>query len=215
MVVLLIDVVESRWIADRAAFAQRFDDALARVNARHAAALVAPAVASKGIDEVSAVFSGAASLARFCLDLQVALHPVLLRFAAASGGLDVRLERPANEMDGPAFHAAARRIAEVEEAGSRFGCRLEDRSATAQAVVERLLDCCLGRVVEWPEAAARVARAHWFGAERQVELARELGITQQAVSAALARAGSAWLGETLDVLSAWFAEKDQDGCCGS
>lgn len=209
---MLIDVVNSREIKDRALFSQRVSDSLVHLNQRYAEGLVAPAVPSKGIDEFSALFSDASCMVRFCVDLQIDLYPQILRFSAAEGIVDILQGRAANEMDGPAFHVASQLMEDIERRGDQFAYQPSHwKNDIAYDVASRLIECCLRLIVDLPPSVARVVQKYWLGDfAGQGELAGALKVSQQAVSAALIRARVEWLRETVDVFSEWFLQQGLD-----
>lgn len=183
--VVLADVVGSREIEDRSAFRDSLTSALERANADHRSAIAAPFEIIKGLDEFGGVLAELAPAYELLDGILNELHPVAVRVAIASGGIDVgRLEDGVAALDGPAFHRADRVLEEITEADLYAGV---DTGEPADRLVTSALDLLLIARERRTDRQIEVIQAY----ERrgtQVAAAEELGIPQQAVSQALRRA---------------------------
>lgn len=183
-VVVLGDVIESRDLDDRTAFAARVRDVTDRVNREFAADLAAEFTMLKGIDEFVGVLDSVAPLYRVVDTLQGGIAPVETRVVAVAGEIDVGGE-DATELDGPAFHAAADRLRELEGrdlfVDVRVGNSAVDRLVAGQMNALYLLKR------GWTDRQRDVVdRYRELGT--QIAVADALGVSQQTVSNVLAAA---------------------------
>lgn len=183
--VVLVDLVGSRDIDDRAAFEARLDDALAHVNAAEAAHLATPLTKMKGIDEFGCVLTDMAPLPDLIPALLDRIHPTLARFGVASGGIDVgRDSDTVAEMDGPAFHRASELLDSLERDG--LYARVETDTAADGLVSGALNLLVLGREDLTDRQVEMILAYERHGT--QTAAGDALGVPQQAVSEALRRA---------------------------
>ncbi|WP_435334561.1 SatD family protein [Haloarchaeobius sp. TZWWS8] len=178
--VVLGDVVESRDVADRAAFQRDLRHALEEVNERHDEAVVAPFSLLKGIDEIGGVLATVAPIVEIQRTLSWAVHPTQIRLAAVVGELDVNVEtRDIALMDGPAFARADRVLQAVETEELTF--RLEGDDPTLDRLVSDELNLLDMLRNDWSERRLEVITVY----ERHgtlKEAAAVLDISPQAVS---------------------------------
>lgn len=177
--VMLGDVVESRRIADRAAFGDRLAAALATVNETYDT-VHAPFDTLRGIDEIGGVLTDVADSYAISAAINVAVAPQRLRFAVATGGIDLHADSgDVGRMDGPAFHAADVLLQRVEDAGLHFG--LDTGDAWADRLLAGQVNLLYLFRGTWTAKQAAAMDAY----ERtgsQSAAAAELGVTQQTVS---------------------------------
>lgn len=184
--VVVADVVGSRDIANRGAFRQSLEDALAGANDRYADAIDAPFRVLKGVDELGGVLADPAPTYRLVRDLLDAVHPVTVRFAVVRGEIDVGVGgEDVTSMDGPAFHRADELLETISRQDRYLGWR--GGLPAVDPLLEISANLLLFAREDWTDNQRDVVEAYGeLGT--QAEVADALGVSQQAVSAALGRA---------------------------
>ncbi|MFI8633437.1 SatD family protein [Microbacterium sp. NPDC077663] len=197
-VAVIADIVGSRTLSDRAGAQRAIVSTAARVHADHAvsATSLAPTVG----DEFQAVYPGLAAALTSLLLIQLDLPDgVQLRFGIGVGAVD-----PVDEVitDGPGWWAARAAIDDAHRLQDRAVPHARTRIAPAAGqdavMLERIAYAnayLLARdelVASMSERARRLTYGRCLG-RTQRKLAEDEGITQPAVSQALATAGSAAL----------------------
>lgn len=199
VIALTVDIVGSRRIRDRAAAQRDLDDAMARVE-RDLPVAVVPLHPIVG-DEMQGVYPDLSAALRATLLLQLALpDAVECRFGLGMGSVGTVPSASGDISDGPGWWAARAAIDTVE--------RLARRAAPSARTRVAAGDDAPSDVV----AAARLANAYLFSRDQLVgtmsertrrltygrclgvtqrELAASEGVTQSAVSQALATSGAA------------------------
>lgn len=134
---LVGDVVASRKEPDRAELGRRIEAALARVNARHARAWIAPLETTRGLDEVSSLLRHPGAAFEVVAAVNVMLWPARFRFALAGGSIDVGdVGDHAADLDGPAFHRAADALARAREERRPLAVSLDALSPEVSRLLE-------------------------------------------------------------------------------
>jgi flagellar hook-basal body complex protein FliE len=183
--VIQADLVGSRKISERAKFAQTLKAALKELNRKYGSALQAALEITKGIDELSAVIRDPAVAPSMILDLAIRIHPHAFRVVLVHGEVDI-VSPSASLSDGPAFHLSSGLILEIEKSALLFG--FDSRHESTDPVFGLLMHHCLSMISAWPSKTAMIA-----GMKRQApdstlqQMGSQLGISHQAVSAALKR----------------------------
>lgn len=185
--VVLADVVASREIDDRQEFRSTLEGALDAVNDRYVDAIEIEFESLKGIDEFGGVLGDFGVIYRILRDLTERLHPTAVRFGVATDRIDVvEADATVSDLDGPAFHRADDLLAMAEADDLLVGID------TLDTVLDPLLlvgiDSLLRMRESWTETQLEAVRAYRRD-ESQYDAAEALGISQQAVSKALSRAG--------------------------
>jgi hypothetical protein len=160
---------------------------LAEINRTHESSLVAPFVLGSGIPEFTAVLRSARPIYRLTREISEAVRPHPVRLSLARGPILGGLEtRDAEAMDGPAFDLAGELL---------YRARKEDRLLyihTGEPNFDTLFNALLlllhRHVEQWSDRQWEVVDAY-RRVGRQSDVAEELEVSQQAVSAALASAG--------------------------
>ena len=184
--VLLGDVVQSRHIDDRVAFRERLTELCAALNDDYEISIHADFTVLKGVDEVGGVLSSLTDAYDIVRDLFEGLRPYELRLVVASGGIDVGENSfDVSEMDGPAFHRAAELIAVLEDSGLLFDMDV-GKGALDTALADEINLLLLVRR-GWTDRQQEIVQAYLRHGD-QDGAARELGVTQQAISDALTKA---------------------------
>lgn len=224
--VLLADLVASRGARDRARLSGLIHGAIEAANAALGDALAVPMTLTKGIDELSAVVSDAGRAFDACVELNLALRRLGLdgqagqpakrfRFAVAWGEIDVwpRGTRDAGELDGSAFHEAAAALARAKRRDLPFAIAVPDASGAAieraTAIVEVTAAMHQAILDGWTKTETVTAlAARTFTEFTQADLASELGVSQQAVSATLRRAKEATLRSAEQAIAGMLVQID-------
>lgn len=186
--VLVADLLGSRRLTNREEAGELIERSLQRVNAGRTADWRAPLITTKGFDELSGVLARPEPAFDIAVAVNEAIWPLRFRFALGIGAIDVAGEgRDAAAMDGPAFHRAAEGIRRAKR--GRLPFVIEGDTPPKHAdLVEAAAALHALTVSGWPKSVPRIVRPAREGL-RQTAIADELGITQQAVSEALRRAG--------------------------
>lgn len=183
-VVVLGDVIESRDLDGREAFASRIRGVVDRVNREFADDLAAEVTMLKGIDEFVAVLDSVAPLYRVVDALQRGIAPVEARVVAVAGEIDVGGD-DATELDGPAFHAADDRLRALE--GRDLFVDVDGGDDTVDRLVAGQMNALYLLKRDWTDRQRDVVdRYRELGT--QTAVADELGVSQQTVSNVLAAA---------------------------
>lgn len=185
--VLLADLASSRRVSDRTEVGNRVEAAIASINRAHADCWRAPLVTTKGFDELSGVLIGPGPAFDIAVGVNEAVWPLRFRWSLGIGRIDYAAESvDAGAMDGTAFHAAAAGVQRAERLGLFFA--IEGVGAPDHELVESAAALHALTVSRWSKALPEVVRLARSGRNQQ-EIAERLGVTQQAVSASLRRAG--------------------------
>lgn len=184
--VLLGDVVQSRRIDDREAFRERLTEVCATLNDAYETSIHADFTVLKGVDEVGGVLSSLTDAYDITRDLFEALRPYELRMVIASGTIDVGVDsRDVAEMDGPAFHRAAELLDALENSGLLFD--MDVGKGTLDTALADEINLLLLVRQGWTDRQREIVQAYLRHGD-QAGAARELGVTQQAISDALTKA---------------------------
>lgn len=137
--------------------------------------------------------------------------PLRFRVAIGYGLVDVS-ERSTNagDMDGPAFHAAADALLRAKDQGLPFALSISGWSVADCGLAEELARLHVTLMEDWTDARVKIVAAY-RELGRQADVARRLGVTQQAVSAALGKAHFHELVAAEDALRRWLATRVAEG----
>lgn len=183
--VLLGDVVSSTRIVDRDIFQKRITDACMHINKIYADDIFAYLKILKGLDEIGGVFFSSSSVYDVITILLDRLYPNSMRFALAFDYIDTAVEsKDVAKMDGPAFHKASDIIIELKQTKKYFAMFLG--YGNLDKVIGGAINLILTIKKDWSQKEHQIVNETKKG-KTQVEIAKELGITQQAVSKTLKR----------------------------
>lgn len=186
--VVLADVIESRALGDRESFGAALDTTLDRLNDEFADAVTADFAPLKGIDEFGGVLDSPRHAYDVIRTIADGLFPVEVRFAVAYDTVDVVPEPDVALMDGPAFHRADELLGAVETAGDLVGVDTGD--PVRDGYLADVANLILTLRADWTDRQFEVVRTYReTGSQRAA--AERLDVSQQAVSAALARSNYA------------------------
>lgn len=140
---LSLDLVGSRTLPRRPAYARRLAVALSRLRRQYRAAWAAPLVSAHGIDELSGVFLRPHAAIDILLTLNHAVAPARCRMGLGVGRIDVVMRRgDAAGMDATAFLHAALAVRRARELRLPFAIDTSRRSVRAVTRLESLAAKC-------------------------------------------------------------------------
>ena len=184
------DLVGSRDISDRDR--QRLSDEIPLVldylSGEYHQEIYASLILTGGIDELSGVLKRPNMSYRICRLLNEQVHPHQFRFAIVKGILDIAIDsRDPRRMDGPAFHTASDMIQRAKKENLYYCFDMGFQPAEFDMLLNELTNLLHILRGSWSNHQRRVVQFYEkFGNQRAV--AKELGITQQAISDALRQA---------------------------
>lgn len=182
---MLGDVVSSRRIVERDTFREMIEKACSEVNSRYSGDIHSDFKVLKGIDEIGGVLLDISNVYEIVTLILKRLHPELMRFALVYDYVDTGLETTdVARMDGPAFHIASNSINRLKKENLMFDMSVEDELVDMAISGEINLIILLKGT--WSDRQYRAI--HQYEKDKnQSQVAKKLGITQQAVSKALNR----------------------------
>lgn len=186
--VIVGDLVRSRDSSGRQQLSRKIRSVIARLSREFRKEFSAPLVLTRGIDELSGVLKRSNMSYRICRLLNEEVYPHLFRFAIVRGALDVDISsKNASRMDGPAFHTAADIIQRAKKENFYYYFNLGFQFVEFDSWLNELSNLLHILRSGWSDHQLRVVQFYEkFGSQKSV--AKELGITQQAVSSALRQA---------------------------
>lgn len=183
--VILGDVISSRRVKDKEAFQNKLQETCNEINTLYADDIYAEFKILKGIDEIEGVLFDLSRSYDIISAILEKLYPNLMRFVLVDDYIDTAIEsRDVAKMDGPAFHKASDIMGELKKSKLIFGISIEDKA------IENLISGEINLILLFKKNWS--AKQHLIVKEyketgNQHEVAKRLGITQQAVSKALNR----------------------------
>ncbi|MCZ7382236.1 MAG: SatD family protein [Candidatus Methanoperedens sp.] len=184
--VILGDVISSRRIKDKEAFQNKLQETCNEINTLYADYIYAEFKILKGIDEIEGVLFDISKSYDITSTILEKLYPDLMRFVVVFDYIDTAAESSdVAKMDGPAFHRASDIMGELKKSKLIFSISIEDKA------IENLISGEINLILLFKKNLS--AKQHLIVKEyketgSQHEVAKKLGITQQAVSKALNRA---------------------------
>ena len=183
--VLLGDVLSSRRIEDKEAFQEKLEKTCSRINTVYADEIYAGFKILKGIDEIEGVLPDISNIYEIITSISEQLYPNSMRFAFVMDYIDTAVKsRDTAKMDGPAFHKASDMMKGLKKSKSLFDMSTDNEITDALITGEINLILLIKK--NWSAKQHLVVR-EYKRTRNQYETAKTLGITQQAVSKALAR----------------------------
>jgi predicted DNA-binding protein YlxM (UPF0122 family) len=178
--VLLGDVIQSRQIDDREHFQKILEYACENLNTMYAESIYAEFKILKGIDEIGGVLSSMSNIYKIISKILEDIYPNTIRFALVFDYIDTSLEtRNVTKMDGAAFHKASEMIRELKISKLMFDMSVEDELLDIAITGQINLIFLLKK--NWSATQYNIVR-EYEKTKKQSEVAKKLGITQQAVS---------------------------------
>ena len=197
--VLLGDVIHSRRISDRDDFQKKVEEACNRINTAYTEDVYADFKILKGVDEVGGVLSDISNIYKIITTILEEIYPNVMRFVLVFGYIDTAIETGnVAKMDGSAFHKASEMMHGLKNSKLIFDMSVSDKMIDATIAGQINLILLIKR--NWSARQHRVIR-EYERSNNQSEVAKNLEITQQAVSKTLNR--SMWreirsIGENLN-----------------
>jgi len=186
--IIVGDLVRSRNISGRQQLLHKIRRVIDHLSREFRKEFYAPLILTRGIDELSGVLKRSNMSYRICRLLNERIYPHLFRFAVVRGPLDIAISsKDARRMDGLAFHTAADMIQRAKKENLYYWFNLGFQFAEFDLWLNELANLLHLLRSGWSNHQRRVVQFYEkFGSQKSV--AKELGITQQAVSDALRQA---------------------------
>jgi hypothetical protein len=186
--IIVGDLVGSRHITGRQKLSRKIHSVISWVTRKFQREFYAPLILTRGIDELSGVLKRPNMSYRICRLLNEEVSPHQFRFAIVRGPLDIAVtSKDARKMDGPAFHTGANMIQRAKKETLYYSFNLGFQFEEFDLYLNQLTKLLHILRNGWTDHQRRVVRFYEkFGNQKAV--AKELGITQQAVSDALRQA---------------------------
>lgn len=202
--VIVGDLIGSSKLSNRPQSSDIINSALLEVSREYSEEFHGPLVLTKGIDELSAVLHRPKAVYDICTALNEVIFPLRFRFAVVQNTLDIGIEsRNAQKMDGRAFHIAADILAELKASGTYFGFQLLPPNDKFNLFLSQLANLASIIMCSRTEHQNQVLILYRT-LNRQRDVGRQLGKTQQAVSDALNSAHWKALKRTEDVINGFL-----------
>lgn len=183
--VILGDVISSRKIDDRDKFRKNVEHACEAVNSKYSEDIYSDFKILKGIDELGGVLSNIRGVYDIISLILKYLYPESMRFVLVLDYIDTGLETAdVARMDGPAFHRASDMIRKVKKMNLMFDMAVGDDMVDSAIFGE--INLLLIIKSAWSATQYRAVQEYEKD-KTQSEVAKTLGVTQQAVSKALNR----------------------------
>jgi hypothetical protein len=186
--IIVGDLAGSRKIEDRLQLSKKIRQVIGIVSRRFPEEVYAPLVLTRGIDEISGVLKRPGMSYRICKLVNEGLFPHAFRFAVVNGNLDIDVSsKDAGRMDGVAFHSGANLIRQAKKENLHYIFNLGFQREDLNACLNQLTRLVHILRSEWTDHQRHVVRFYERLGNQKVA-AKELGVTQQAVSDALRQA---------------------------
>jgi hypothetical protein len=186
--VIVGDLVRSRDSSDRRQLSHKVRLGIDYLSREFREEFSAPLILTRGIDELSGVLKRSNMSYRICTFLNEEVYPHLFRFAVVRGTLDIAINsKDASRMDGPAFHTAVDMIQRAKKENLYYCFNLGFRFAEFDPWLNELANLLHILRSSWSNHQHRVVQLY-KKCGSQKAAAKELGITQQAISDALRQA---------------------------
>ena len=205
-IAFIADLQASRRLANPEQFAKHLSPALEELEKRYRAEWRAPLMITAGLDRLSGLLKQPRHAFDVAVDLNLQAWPERYRVAVAAGPLHVGMNtRSAAAMHGPAFHRASEALERARTSDLLFAIDLGAQLEVECELAENVARLHATIMESWTEARARAVK---FFRElgNQQEVAARLGISQQAVSQALAGAHHEKLQDAERAMQAWLGK---------
>ncbi|MDO9517151.1 MAG: SatD family protein [Methanosarcinaceae archaeon] len=181
--VLLGDVISSRRISDRERFQNEFEEVLEKINTVYVEDIFANFKILKGIDEIGGVLSTMSNVYKIINEILEQLHPNRIRFVLIFDYIDIGLETfDISKMDGPVFHKASDTLSTLKKSKLMFEMSISDKMI--DTAITGQINLILLTKKNWSLKQHQIVR-EYKRTNNQDDVAKKLGITQQAVSKTL------------------------------
>lgn len=180
--VLLVDVIGSSQMADRAALTDQLQALQTRINGQNQSFLYAPLEITRG-DEMAAVLESVSPIYDILSEIDDALYPVRFRSVVAYDRLTAGLgSRRSSILDGPAFYTAHDRMRELKRSKQTFA--LSSGHDGFNGPAEVLVNMLQWRWSQMTELQRKIARLYQVEGN-QLKVGELLGRSQQQISHSL------------------------------
>jgi len=181
--VLLGDVISSRRIMDRERFQKKNEEILEKINTVYVEDIFADFKILKGIDEIGGVLSTMSNIYKIINEILEQFHPNLIRFVLIFDYIDTGIESfDISKMDGPAFHKASDTMNTLKKSKLMFEMSVSDKMI--DTAITGQINLILLTKKNWSLKQHKIVREYKC-TNNQDDVAKKLGITQQAVSKTL------------------------------
>lgn len=181
--VLLGDVISSRRISDRERFRNKFEEILEKINTAYVEDIFADFKVLKGIDEIGGVLFTMSNIYKIINEILEQLHPNLIRFVLIFDYIDTGMETfDISKMDGPAFHKASDTMNTLKKSKLMLEMSVSDK--IIDTAITGQINLILLTKKNWSSKQHQIVR-EYKSTNNQDDVAKKLGITQQAVSKTL------------------------------
>jgi predicted DNA-binding protein YlxM (UPF0122 family) len=210
--VLLGDVISSRRISDREKFQKKFGETCKEINSIYTGDIYADFKILKGIDEIGCVLSTMSNSYEIINILLEHLYPHLMRFVLVFDYIDTALETmDVAKMDGPAFHKASDLMHALKKSKLMFDMSVSDK--VVDTAIAGQINLILLLKKSWSAKQHQIVK-EYEKTKNQYEVAKNLGITQQAVSKTINR--SMWkeiksIEENLNYILSEYTQRQHTG----
>lgn len=181
--VILGDVISSSLISDRENFQKGFEETCNEINIKYTKDMYADFKILKGIDEIGGVLLTMSNSYEIITNILERLYPNLMRFVLVLDYIDTSVEtRNVTKMDGPAFHKASDIMSTLKKSKLMFDMYVGDK--VIDTAIAGQINLILLLKKNWSARQHQIVREYKIG-KNQYDVAKNLGITQQAVSKTL------------------------------
>lgn len=181
--VLLGDVISSRRINNRETFRKKIEEILEKTNEIYNEDIFSGFKILKGIDEMGGVLSNISNSYKIINDISGQLYPDRMRFVLVYDYIDTGMETlDVSKMDGPAFHRASDIMNSLKKSRLMFDMSIGDKMI--DSAITGQINLILLMKKNWSTKQHQIVK-EYKNTENQDDVAKNLGISQQAVSKTL------------------------------
>lgn len=183
--VLLGDVMSSRRISNREGFRKKIEEILEKTNDIYNKDIFTGFKILKGIDEIGGVLSNISNSYNMINAISEQLYPDRIRFVLVCDYIDTGLETmDVSKMDGPAFHRASDIMNSLKKSKLMFEMSVSDKMK--DTAIAGQINLILLIKKNWSMKQHQIVK-EYKNTNNQDDVAKNLGISQQAVSKTLSR----------------------------
>jgi lambda repressor-like predicted transcriptional regulator len=191
-------------IIDREQFATNLIATIEEIRSSYPTDWIAPLARVRGITELAAVLTTPANAFAMGVGLNITIWPQRYRFALVQGELDMGLESGnVALMDGPALGTAFTLLSRAKDQDLPWTIDLGDQLVESCRLFESAAAMHSLITANWSPVRLDIVR-EFRKSGTQAEVARQLNISQQAVSQALSRAHIRQLLAVEDAIHDWL-----------
>ena len=196
-IVLIGDIIASKEITDRLNFQKKFTEVLVKPNKAYYNSMISPLTLTIG-DEFQTVLWEATNLFNIINLIERDIPEISLRYGIGLGNIDTEINsQSAIGMDGPAFHFARTAVEAARKERKRFHFYCEDQ------LLQERINVMLGWIditlKKWTQQRKEIFY-QYLENKTQREIAKNLGITQPAVSQNISDKAFKYLAVTQDMI---------------